>query len=49
MNFLSLAEKEKGETINNNGLNLARASPRQAKHAHARTRVARFAQRTLAI
>ena len=38
MDFLSLAEKEKGKNINSDGLNLARVSPIQAEHTRARPR-----------
>jgi hypothetical protein len=49
MDFLNLAEKEKGKALNSNGLDLARASPRQAERAHARARFPGFAQGTQVI
>ena len=36
MDFLILAEKEKGKAINSDGINLARAGPREAERAPAR-------------
>jgi hypothetical protein len=47
MDFLNLAEKEKGKALNSNGLDLARAGPRQAEYARAHALVAGFAQGTL--
>jgi hypothetical protein len=49
MDFLSLAEKEKKESINTTGLNSARASPIQAEHARARAHADVFAQRPLTV
>jgi hypothetical protein len=46
---LCLAEKEKGKSINTNGLNLARVSPIQGERARSRARVAEFALGTLVI
>jgi hypothetical protein len=49
MDFLILAEKEKGKAINSDGINLARAGPREAERAPARARYAGFAQGILVI
>ena len=38
MDFLNLVEKEKVKALNSNGLDLARAGPRQVEHARARPR-----------
>jgi hypothetical protein len=49
MDFLSLAEKEKGKKMNSDGLKLAQFGPRTGESAPARTRGVHFAQRTLAV
>jgi hypothetical protein len=49
MNFLSLAEKEKGKKMNSDGLKPASVGPHTGESAPARARGVRFTQRTLVI
>jgi hypothetical protein len=47
--FSKSVQKRKRKKMNSNGLKLASVGPRPGKCTSARARVARFAQRTLAI
>jgi hypothetical protein len=49
MDFLSLVEKRKRESINSNGLKLPQVGPCTVKSAPARTCGVRFAEKTLTI